>query len=79
MTNSQNVVFIDSRVPDLEDLLAVMCHPRTVMTFSDSGAHVSQVSDSSIQTYLLAYWVRELQAIPLEQAVRMITLLPANA
>ena len=27
---------------------------RTAMTFSDSGAHVSQIVDCSIQTYLLA-------------------------
>ena len=25
-------------------------HPRTVMTFSDSGAHLSQIADSSIHT-----------------------------
>ena len=37
----------------------VMQHPRTVMAFSDAGAHVSQISDCSIQTHLLAYWVRD--------------------
>ena len=56
-----------------------MQHPRTVMTFSDAGAHVSQISDVSIQTHLLAYWVRERQAFTLEEAVRMITLVPATA
>jgi N-acyl-D-aspartate/D-glutamate deacylase len=64
--------------PD-EELLTVLRHPRTVMTFSDSGAHVSQMSDCSIHTYLLAYWVRERQAFTLEEAVRMITLAPAAA
>ncbi len=49
------------------------------MTFSDSGAHVSQISDASIQTHLLAYWVREREAFTLEEAVRMITLAPATA
>ncbi len=57
--------------------LASLCHPRTVMTFSDAGAHVNLIMDTSIQTYLLAWWVRERQAITLEQAVRMITLTPA--
>ena len=33
-------------------------HPRTVVGVSDSGAHVSQIIDSSIPTYLLAHWVR---------------------
>jgi N-acyl-D-aspartate/D-glutamate deacylase len=62
-----------------DDLLAIMRHPRTVMTFSDSGAHVSQICDASIQTYLLAYWVREREAFPLGEAVRMITSVPADA
>jgi N-acyl-D-aspartate/D-glutamate deacylase len=61
------------------DLERVMRHPNTVMTFSDSGAHVSQIMDSSIQTHLLAHWVRERQAFTLEEAVRMITSAPAAA
>jgi N-acyl-D-aspartate/D-glutamate deacylase len=62
-----------------EDVLAVMRHPRCVMTFSDSGAHVTQIMDSSIQTHLLAYWMRDKQAFTLEEAVRMVTLAPATA
>ncbi|MBV8770954.1 MAG: amidohydrolase family protein [Deltaproteobacteria bacterium] len=54
-------------------VLAMMRHPRSVVTFSDSGAHVSQIMDSSIQTHLLSYWVRERQALTLEQAIRKIT------
>jgi len=54
-------------------------HPRTVMTFSDSGAHVSLIMDSSIHTHLLAYWMRERSAFSLEEAVKMITLTPAVA
>jgi N-acyl-D-amino-acid deacylase len=60
------------------DLLTIMRHPHTVMTFSDSGAHVSQISDASIQTYLLAYWVREREAFTLAEAIRMITSVPAG-
>jgi N-acyl-D-aspartate/D-glutamate deacylase len=62
-----------------DDLLTILRYPRAVMTFSDSGAHVSQILDCSIQTHLLAYWVRDRQAIPLEEAVRMLTLAPAEA
>jgi N-acyl-D-aspartate/D-glutamate deacylase len=58
--------------------LELMRHPRTVTTFSDSGAHVSQLMDASLQTYLLSYWVRERQAFTLEQAVRMLTFVPAT-
>ncbi|MSP97457.1 MAG: hypothetical protein EXR29_09595 [Betaproteobacteria bacterium] len=67
-------------VPKSEvEALATLRHPRTVMTFSDSGAHVSLIMDSSIHTHLLAYWVRERQAFSLEEGVRMITLTPAMA
>jgi len=49
------------------------------VTFSDSGAHVSQIMDSSLQTHVLAYWVRRRQAFTLEEGVRMLTLEPATA
>ncbi len=65
--------------PDLAAQEAVMRHPRTVMTFSDSGAHVSQISDWSLQTYLLAFWVRHRQTFSLPEAVRMITSAAASA
>jgi N-acyl-D-amino-acid deacylase len=64
---------------DQEAILSIMRHPRTVTTFSDSGAHVSQLMDSSIQTHLLGYWARERQAFTLEEAVRMLTLETASA
>lgn len=60
-------------------LLAAMRHPRTVMTFSDSGAHLSMIADSSIHTFLLGHWVRERQEFTLEEAVRMLTLAPSMA
>ena len=56
-----------------DDVLEMMKHPRSVVTFSDSGAHVAQIMDSSLQTHLLSYWVRERQAFSLEEAVRLIT------
>ena len=60
------------------DVLAMMKHPRSVVTFSDSGAHVSQIMDSSLQTHLFSHWVREQQALTLEEAVRMVTFEPAT-
>src|SRR5215472_6961443 len=53
--------------------LELIKHPRTVVTFSDAGAHVSQIMDNSLQTHLLSHWVREQQALTLEQAVKYIT------
>ena len=64
---------------DQDVALQIMRHPRTVMTFSDSGAHLSQIADSSIHTYLLGHWVRDQHAFTLEEGVRMLTLAPALA
>jgi N-acyl-D-aspartate/D-glutamate deacylase len=58
---------------DQAEALELMKHPRSVVTFSDSGAHVSQIMDSSLQTHLLSHWVRDKQAFTLEEAVKMIT------
>ena len=58
---------------DQARVLDMMKHPRSVITFSDSGAHVSQIMDSSLQTHLLSYWVREKQAMTLEDAIKQIT------
>ena len=74
-----NVFFLHPIANEDQDIaLDLMRLPRAVVTFSDSGAHVSQLMDSSLQTHLLAYWVRERQAFTLEQAVRMLTLVPAT-
>ncbi len=69
-----------SRYPQDDAVLQrALRHPRTVMTFSDSGAHLSQIADSSIHTFLLGHWVRDRGELTLEEAVRMITLAPALA
>lgn len=56
-----------------DHVLEMIKHPRSAVTFSDSGAHVSQIMDSSLQTHLLSYWVREKQALTLEEAIKQIT------
>jgi N-acyl-D-aspartate/D-glutamate deacylase len=71
--------FLQDLVPqDEQKLLEMMHHPRTAMGFSDAGAHVSQIFDASIYSHLLGYWVRQRQALPLEEAVQMITSRPAD-
>jgi N-acyl-D-aspartate/D-glutamate deacylase len=66
--------FFSLIVPMAEnDLLEIMRHPQTVMTFSDTGAHVGQVADACIQTHLLAYWARDRKAFTIEDAIRRIT------
>ena len=61
-----------------DEILTMMKHPRTVMALSDAGAHLGQISDYSIQTYLLDYWVREREEFTLEEAVHMLTEIPAD-
>ena len=66
--------FIEPNFNETEStLLQMIRHPRSVVTFSDSGAHVTYIMDSSTQSHMLGYWVRERQALPLESAVRNMT------
>jgi N-acyl-D-aspartate/D-glutamate deacylase len=64
---------------DEATLRAAINHPQTVVTFSDSGAHVSQIVDCSLQSHFLGYWVRKKQALPLEAAIRKLTFDLARA
>ena len=64
---------------DQDVVLEMMRHPYSIPTFSDSGAHVSQIMDSSLQTHLLGHWVRDQGAFTIEAAVNSITKKPADA
>lgn len=73
------VMFRQPIANELDDeVIDLINTPNTVCTFSDSGAHVSQIMDSSLQTHLFKHWVRQEQAISLEQAVRSVTSIPAS-
>ena len=48
------------------------------MALGDGGAHVDMLCDAGYPTYLLGTWVREKQAITLEQAVAALTSDPAD-
>ncbi len=63
---------------NLDAVLTFLRHPNTVIGIADTGAHVSQLLDSSIPTHLLSYWVREREEFTWEQAVRMLTFDPAS-
>jgi N-acyl-D-aspartate/D-glutamate deacylase len=53
-------------------------HPAGVLALSDAGAHVDSLSDQGFTSYLLGHWVRDRQALPIEEAVRLITSAPAR-
>ena len=70
--------FLQTLINENQDhVLEMMKHRRSVVTFSDSGAHVSQIMDSSLQTHVLSHWVRDKQALTLEEAIRMLSFVPA--
>jgi len=77
---NDNQVFIQPLVNEQPDhVLGMLKHPRTLATFSDSGAHVCQEMGSSLQTHMLSYWVRTKRAFTLEEAVRKLTFDNASA
>src|SRR5262249_8848534 len=53
-------------------------HPAGILALSDAGAHVDTLSDQGFTTHLLSHWVRERQALSLEEAVRLLTSAPAR-
>ena len=62
----------EDRIPEL------LRDPRTILGLSDGGAHVDMLIDAGYTTYLLGTWVRERQALTLEQAIKRITSEPAD-
>ena len=63
---------------DLDVVIEMIKHPRTVVAVSDSGAHVSQIIDASVPTHLLSHWVRHEEELTWEEGVRMLTFDPAS-
>ena len=45
---------------------------------SDAGAHLTLLADHAYTTYFLGRWIRERKLMPLEQAVRKLTQVPAQ-
>jgi N-acyl-D-aspartate/D-glutamate deacylase len=53
-------------------------HPAAIVALSDAGAHVDTLADQGFTTSLLTHWVRERAALSLEEAVRLVTSVPAS-
>jgi N-acyl-D-amino-acid deacylase len=61
-----------------ETVIAQLLRDRQcVVGLGDAGAHVSQLCDANYATYLLAYWVRERDVLPLEFGVWRLSGQPA--
>ncbi len=63
------------RVDRMKEILA---NPDILLGLGDGGAHVDMLCDSGYPTYLLGTWVREHQALSLEEGVRRLTSDPAD-
>jgi N-acyl-D-aspartate/D-glutamate deacylase len=55
----------------------LIASPGAVIALSDAGAHVDTLCDQGYTSYLLGHWVRELGALRLEDAVRLLSSRPA--
>jgi N-acyl-D-amino-acid deacylase len=62
-----------------EDRMKELLNDKSIlMALGDGGAHVDMLCDAGYPTYLLGTWVREKQAITLEEGVRKLTSDPAD-
>jgi N-acyl-D-aspartate/D-glutamate deacylase len=74
-----NISFAQPLFNNNEERLAKLINdPRAMIGLSDAGAHVTLLCDAGYCTYLLGHWVRELNAITLEYAVKRLTSEPAD-
>ncbi len=61
-----------------EGVARLITHPAGLLALSDAGAHVDTLCDQGFTTSLLGHWVRERGTLSLEQAVRLLTAVPAE-
>ncbi len=61
-----------------ERMKEILANPDILIGLGDGGAHVDMLCDSGYPTFLLGTWVREQQALTLEQGVRRLTSDPAD-
>ncbi len=52
--------------------------PRTHVSLSDAGAHLTFMCDAAFGLHVLGYWSRDREALPLAQAVHKLTGHPAG-
>jgi N-acyl-D-amino-acid deacylase len=56
----------------------MLTHPHTLVGLSDGGAHADMRCEAGYSTYLLGTIVREKQMLPIEEAIRRLTSVPAQ-
>ena len=63
---------------DEEIVGQLLRHPAGLLALSDAGAHVDTLADHSFTTHLLGHWVRDRGLLSWEEAVRLLTSVPAR-
>jgi N-acyl-D-aspartate/D-glutamate deacylase len=79
LTENLETVFQDSIAQGDEKAVGeIFRSPYVLLGQSDAGAHVANNAGFGYCTLLLSYWVRERQIMPLEEAIRKLTFMPAS-
>jgi len=63
---------------DEEAVGRMLNHAHSMVSLSDAGAHLTFFNDAGFGLHLLGHWARELGAMPMTEAVRRLTHLPAQ-
>ncbi|MGH7843928.1 MAG: N-acyl-D-amino-acid deacylase family protein [Candidatus Binatia bacterium] len=72
-------IFQDSREQGDEKAVGeIFRSPYVLLGQSDAGAHVARSAGFGYCTLFLGRWVRERQVMPLEEAIRKLTFMPAS-
>ena len=53
-------------------------HDYSIVSLSDAGAHLTFFNDAGFGLHLLGHWSRDKNVMPLQEAVRQLTSLPAS-
>ncbi len=70
--------YLGIRNGDMNAVAEILRSPFAVPGISDAGAHTNRLSGSYYSTFLLSHWVREKHFLPLEEAVKRLTFMPAS-
>jgi N-acyl-D-aspartate/D-glutamate deacylase len=62
----------------VDRMTEILNDKNVLVALGDGGAHVDMLCDAGYPTYLLGTWVRERQALTLEEGVRRLTSDPAE-
>jgi N-acyl-D-amino-acid deacylase len=53
-------------------------HPNSIVSLSDAGAHLTFFNDAGFGLHLMGHWARDRAVMPLQEAVRQLTSVPAD-